>query len=96
MPAGKIGFLTMMFNVVKVHQAFGILSCGVVLQPSQHFDFYIEPCHLIFNVWVGLGPHLCSSLFRKYIESRPVGKWLTSWLLFVMSNRDVVTFPLVS
>ena len=26
----------------------------------------------------------------------PAGKGLTSWLLFVMSNRDVVTFPLVS
>ena len=26
----------------------------------------------------------------------PAGKGLTSWLLFVMSNYDVVTFPLVS
>ena len=26
----------------------------------------------------------------------PVGKGLTSWLSFVMSNCDVVTFPLVS
>ena len=26
----------------------------------------------------------------------PSGKRLTSWLLFVMSNCDVVTFPLVS
>ena len=26
----------------------------------------------------------------------PPGKGLTSWLLFVMSNRDIVTFPLVS
>ena len=26
----------------------------------------------------------------------PAGKGLTSWLLFVMSNSDVVTFPLVS
>ena len=26
----------------------------------------------------------------------PAWKWLTSWLSFVMSNRDVVTFPLVS
>ena len=25
----------------------------------------------------------------------PVGKMLTSWLSFVMSNCDVVTFPLV-
>ena len=25
----------------------------------------------------------------------PVGKGLTSWLSFVMSNCDVVTFPLV-
>ena len=26
----------------------------------------------------------------------PAGKGLTSWLLFVMSNYEVVTFPLVS
>ena len=26
----------------------------------------------------------------------PAGKELTSWLSFVMSNCDVVTFPLVS
>ena len=26
----------------------------------------------------------------------PAGKGLTSWLLFVMSNCDIVTFPLVS
>ena len=26
----------------------------------------------------------------------PAGKGLTSWLLFVMPNCDVVTFPLVS
>ena len=26
----------------------------------------------------------------------PAGRELTSWLLFVMSNYDVVTFPLVS
>ena len=26
----------------------------------------------------------------------PAGKGLTSWLSFVMSNSDVVTFPLVS
>ena len=28
--------------------------------------------------------------------SSPAGKGLTSWLLFVMSNCEVVTFPLVS
>ena len=26
----------------------------------------------------------------------PAGKWLTSWLSFVLSNCDVVAFPLVS
>ena len=26
----------------------------------------------------------------------PAGKWLTSWLSFMMSNCDMVTFPLVS
>ena len=36
----------------------------------------------------------CTSVF--YALRSPAGKGLTSWLSFVMSNWDVVTFPLVS
>ena len=37
-------------------------------------------------------------LARLFIDAlwSPVGKGLTSWLSFVMSNCEVVTFPLVS
>ena len=37
----------------------------------------------------------CGCLFINALWS-PVGKGLTSWLSFVMSNCEVVTFPLVS
>ena len=37
--------------------------------------------------------HAC--LFDDALRS-PAGKGLTSWLSFVMSNCDFVTFPLVS
>ena len=37
----------------------------------------------------------CARLFIDTLWS-PAGKGLTSWLSFVMSNCDVVTFPLVS
>ena len=35
---------------------------------------------------------------RLFIDAlwSPAGKGLTSWLLFVMSNCEAVTFPLVS
>ena len=35
---------------------------------------------------------------RLFVDAlwSPAGKGLTSWLSFLMSNRDVVTFPLVS
>ena len=35
---------------------------------------------------------LCACLFICALRS-PAGKGLTSWLLFVMSNCEVVTFP---
>ena len=37
----------------------------------------------------------CARLFINALWS-PAGKGLTSWLLIVMSNCEVVTFPLVS
>ena len=43
---------------------------------------------------------LCLSYFRArlfiYALWSPAGKGLASWLSFVMSNCEVVTFPLVS
>ena len=39
--------------------------------------------------------YFCASLFVDALWS-PAEKGLTSWLSFVMSNCDVVTFPLVS
>ena len=40
---------------------------------------------------------LCSHA-RRFVDAlwSPVGKGLTSWLSFAISNCDVVTFPLVS
>ena len=37
---------------------------------------------------------LCASVFMCLWS--PAGKGLTSWLLFVVSNCEFVTFPLVS
>ena len=39
--------------------------------------------------------YFCSRLFIDALSS-PVGKGLTPWLSFMMSNCEVVTFPLVS
>ena len=49
--------------------------------------------HLCYFCLVLLCFHEC--LFFDALWS-PAGKGLTSWLSFVMSNCDVVTFPLVS
>ena len=42
--------------------------------------------------------YFCLALLRLFVYAlwSPAGKGLTSWLSFVMSNCDVVTFPLVS
>ena len=40
-------------------------------------------------------PCLCARLFNCALWSPP-GKGLTSWLSFVVSNCEFVTFPLVS
>ena len=49
--------------------------------------------HLCFFFHVLLRFHA-----RLYVDAlwSPAGKGLTSWLSFVMSNCDVVTFPSVS
>ena len=37
---------------------------------------------------------LCASVYMCVWS--PAGEWLTSWLSFVVSNCEFVTFPLVS
>ena len=49
--------------------------------------------HLCYFSIVSLSFH--ARLFVDALWS-PAGKWLTSWLSFVISNCVVVTFPLVS
>ena len=49
--------------------------------------------HLCYFCFVLLCFHAC--LFVGVLWS-PAGKGLTSWLSFVMSHFDVVTFPLIS
>ena len=49
--------------------------------------------HLCYFCLVLLCFHAC--LFVDALWS-PAGKGLTSWLSFVISNFDIVTFPLVS
>ena len=39
---------------------------------------------------------LCASVFCLCALWSPTGKGLTSWLSFVVSNGEFVTFPLVS
>ena len=48
-----------------------------------------------FSVLCLLHVCLCARLFRCALWS-PAGKGLTSWLSFVVSNYEFVTFPLVS
>ena len=49
--------------------------------------------HLCYFCLVLLYFHACLSVDALW---SPAGKGLTYWLSFVMSNCDVVTFPLVS
>ena len=62
---------------------------------SLLFDMQLEAVLLLWiicviNVFVVFV--MLSRLFVAALWS-PTGKWLTSWLLFVMSNCDFVTFP---
>ena len=51
-------------------------------------------CYAFMNVSSNGRHHYYSRLFVDALWS-PAGKGLTSWLSFVMSNCDVVSFPLV-
>ena len=50
---------------------------------------------LVYVIYVLFLLCFCAYLFIDALWS-PAGKGLTSWLLFVMSNCEVVIFPLIS
>ena len=75
------------------------MHCLTGLSPSVRY-FYLP-----FQGGASFVDHLCCFCLvvlcfhtRLFIDAlwSPAWKELTSWLLFVMSNCDVVTFPLVS
>ena len=73
----------------------GIIACILFDFHSLLFDMQLEAVLLLWiicviNVFVVFV--MLSRLFVAALWS-PAGKWLTSWLLFVMSNCDFVTFP---
>ena len=62
---------------------------------------FIDLSKAVFLLWIIYAISvlfLLCSLACLFIDAlwSPAGKGLTSWLSFVMSNRKVVTFPLVS
>ena len=78
-----------------------ILTKGEVGAPLNRF----KPSSKIFQDSASFVDNLCYFCLvllcfhaRLFVDAlwSPAGEWLTSWLSFVMSNCDVVTFPLVS
>ena len=68
---------------------------------SPPVKYFTDPSKAVLLLWI---IYVISVLFllcflaRLFIDAlwSPVGKVLTSWFSFVMSNSEVVTFPLVS
>ena len=61
--------------------------------PVKYFTDCSKADHLCYICLFSLCFH--ARLFVDALRS-PAGKGLTSWLSFVVSNCDVVTFPLIS
>ena len=68
-------------------------SNNILYWPLQGGASFVDHLHVCYFCLVLLYFH--ANLFVVALGS-PAGKGLTSWLSFVMSNCDVVTFPLVS
>ena len=77
---------------------------GVVLACIDSWSlnpFLLSSFKAVLLLWI---IYVISVLFLLCFRARllidalwsPAGKWLTSWLSFVMSNCEAVTFPLVS
>ena len=75
------------------------MHCQTGLSPPVKYFTYRSKAVLLFwidNVFSVLCLlFLCARLFICALWS-PAGKGLTSWLSFVVSNCEFVTFPLVS
>ena len=83
-----------------------ISSKGEVGAPLNRFKpsskiFFIDRSKAVFLLWIiyviSVLFLLCSHV-RLFVYAlwSPAGNWLTSWLSFVMSYCDIVTFPLLS
>ena len=79
-----------------------LASCETGLSPPQE-NIFIDRSKAVLLLWI-IYVYVISVLFllcfcaRQFIDALrpPAGKGLTSWLSFVMSNCEVVIFPLVS
>ena len=60
-------------------------------QANASWSSFVDHLSYFFLVFVMLS---CTSVIDALWS--PAGKGLTSWLSFVMSNREVFTFPLVT
>ena len=76
-----------------------ILTKGEVCAPWNQLSQPVKYFYWPFQGGASFVGHVflyfCSRLFIDALSS-PVGKGLTPWLSFMMSNCEVVTFPLVS
>ena len=66
--------------------------------PVKYFTDRSKEVLLLWIIYVISVLFLLCFRARRFIDIlwSPAGKWLTFWLSFVMSNCEVVTFPLVS
>ena len=78
---------------------------GEIGTPLNQFKPYSKIFYLPFQGGASFVDRLCYFCLvvlcfhaRLFVDAlwSPVGKGLTSWLSFMMSNCDLVTFPLVS
>ena len=71
----------------------GLLAVLVVWWRFGVFGIWGLGCYIINVLFCYAFIHVCLLVDALWSHA---GKGLTSWLSFVMSNCDVVTFPLVS
>ena len=66
--------------------------------PINYFTDHSKAVLLLWIIYVISILFLLCFRARLFVDAlwSPVGKGLTSWLSFVMSNCEAVTFPLVS
>ena len=97
-----VAYDTSVACVLLLHRSSSLMYCLIIKGLStlifgQTFDLlYLSSSKAVLLLWiiyVFVMP--CTRLFICALWS-PAGKELTSWLSFVVSNCEFVTFPLVS